>query len=208
MTPAATVEDTLFEELPAAKARELAIAGVECFAEKGFYGTTTRDIANRVGLSPAAVYVHFPSKAELLFTISKLGHQDALATLERASAVEEPPARRLEAMVSGFAEWHARNHRLAKVVQYELDALPTKRRGELNAIRQRFRKPIEAVIEEGIENGEFSALDASGATLAILSLCIDVARWYSPSGSRSPQGLGALYADLMARMLGTAGQHT
>jgi len=194
-------ERALFEDLPAPKARELAMAGVESFAEKGFHGTTTRDIATRVGLSPAAVYVHFSSKAELLYSISKLGHEDALATLEAAAKGEEAPTVRLGAMVSAFAEWHARNNRLAKVVQYELDAVPAERRDELRAIRHRFRNPIESVIEEGVDAGEFGVTDRSGATLAILSLCIDVARWYSPSGSRSPDKLGQLYAELIGRML-------
>lgn len=194
-------EESLFDGLHAPRARELAIAGVECFAAKGFYGTTTRDIAGRVGLSPAAVYVHFPSKADLLYTITKAGHEDALAALTAAEGQEGTPGQRLEGMVFSFATWHARNHRLAKVVQYEQDALPVERRNELSTIRRRFRKPIEAVIHEGVENGEFAVPDISGAALAILSLCIDVARWYSPSGGRSPEDVGRLYADLMYRMV-------
>jgi AcrR family transcriptional regulator len=33
-------------------------AAIAAFAEKGFNGTTTRDIAAAAGLNPAAVYVH------------------------------------------------------------------------------------------------------------------------------------------------------
>jgi hypothetical protein len=36
---------------------------------------------------------------------------------------------------------------------------------------------------------------------AILSMGIDVARWYDPGGRDSPAALGALYADLAARMV-------
>lgn len=195
-------ESTLFESLDAPKARELAMAGVECFAEKGFYGTTTRDIANRVGLSPAAVYVHFPSKAELLFTISRLGHESALHALEGAAAREAAPEQRITAMVASFAAWHARNHRLAKVVQYELDALPRERRPELKAMRHRFTIVFETAIEAGVADKSFTVPDVPGAVLAILSLCIDIARWYSPTGPRSPDDLGRLYADLILRLLG------
>jgi hypothetical protein len=35
----------------------------------------------------------------------------------------------------------------------------------------------------------------------VLSLCIDVARWYQPGGKRSPEQIGDLYADLVLRML-------
>ncbi len=47
-----------------------------------------------------------------------------------------------------------------------------------------------------------TAPDVAGATLAILSLCIDVARGNSPSEQRSPEKLGTLYGDLILRMLG------
>jgi AcrR family transcriptional regulator len=196
-------EAALFESLAAPKARELAAAGVECFAEKGFYGTTTRDIAERVGLSPAAVYVHFRSKADLLYTISRIGHEGALLPLEEA-ARHDDPVDRLRAMVAGFASWHARNHRLAKVVQYELHALPDERQEEIRAMRRRFGETFEAAIEEGAGSHTPEGPDPAGATLAILSLCIDVARWYSPGGRLSPNELGELYADLMLGMLGGA----
>jgi AcrR family transcriptional regulator len=48
-------------------------AAVNAFAEKGFHGTTTRDIADAIGRSPAAIYVHHRSKEELLYLISKEG---------------------------------------------------------------------------------------------------------------------------------------
>jgi hypothetical protein len=37
--------------------------------------------------------------------------------------------------------------------------------------------------------------------LALLSLVVDVARWYRPEGPRSPDDIGALYADLALRMV-------
>ncbi len=37
-------------------------AAIEAFARKGFHGTTTRDISTAAGMSPAALYVHYPSK--------------------------------------------------------------------------------------------------------------------------------------------------
>ncbi len=52
-------------QIEPASARALVAASVECFAELGFHATTTRDISSRAGLSPAAVYYHFPSKADL-----------------------------------------------------------------------------------------------------------------------------------------------
>ena len=59
---------------PDARTRLLA-AAVDAFADRGFHGTTTRDIAAAAGMSPAALYVHHRSKEELLYLIAVAGHQ-------------------------------------------------------------------------------------------------------------------------------------
>jgi AcrR family transcriptional regulator len=197
-------DDGLWDHLQPAAARRLAEAGLACFAELGYHATTTRDIAERAQLSPAAVYVHYRSKGELLSAISRVGHESALATLAAAGEDEPDPRRRTAALVAAFASWHARNHRLARVVQYELDALPEEGRAEIMDLRHRFAPLVEAAVEEGRDAGAFEVADLQGATVAIISLCIDVARWYAPGGPRDPAEIGALYADLMLRMLGGA----
>jgi AcrR family transcriptional regulator len=47
------------------KQRILAIAG-ELFARQGYTGTTIADIARELGTTTAALYYHFPSKADIL----------------------------------------------------------------------------------------------------------------------------------------------
>ena len=89
-------------------------------------------------------------------------------------------------IVATFAAWHARDHRLAQVVQYRGESGPKAKRAEIQAVQQRFDDFIEAGLEAGVTTRSLTAPDVAGATLAILSLCIDVARWYSPSEQRSP----------------------
>ncbi|MGH3948978.1 MAG: helix-turn-helix domain-containing protein, partial [Pseudonocardiaceae bacterium] len=52
-------------------ARRLMVAAIESFARQGFHATTTRDIATAAGMSPAALYVHYPSKSAVLSAISR-----------------------------------------------------------------------------------------------------------------------------------------
>jgi len=47
------------------RGRILAIAA-ELFAERGYAGTSIRDIAERLGVTKAAVYYHFPAKDRIL----------------------------------------------------------------------------------------------------------------------------------------------
>lgn len=183
-------------------ARRLLVAAVEAFAERGYHATTTRDIAGRAGMSPAALYIHYKTKEELLHRISRIGHEKALEILRTAARREGSATERLADAVSSFVRWHARGRTTARVVQYELDSLGPQARAEILALRRQVDAEVRGVIEEGVSAGEFDVPDVRGTTLAVLSLCIDVARWFNVGGPRTPEEVGALYADLVLRMVG------
>ncbi|MEZ3179017.1 TetR/AcrR family transcriptional regulator [Streptomyces pimonensis] len=183
-------------------ARRLLLAAVEAFAERGYHATTTRDIAGRAGMSPAALYIHYKTKEELLHRISRIGHEKAVAILRTAARAEGTPTRRLAEAVSSFVRWHAGGRTTARVVQYELDSLGAEARAEILGLRRQVDAEVRGIIEEGVRSGEFDVVDVQGTTLAVLSLCIDVARWFNVDGPRTPEEVGALYADLVLRMVG------
>ncbi|MFD0313994.1 TetR/AcrR family transcriptional regulator [Streptomyces flavalbus] len=183
-------------------ARRLLIAAVEAFAERGYHATTTRDIAGRAGMSPAALYIHYKTKEELLHRISRIGHQKAVEILRTAARGEGGPSERLADAVSSFVRWHAGGRTTARVVQYELDSLGPDARAEILGLRRQVDAEVRGIIEDGVRSGEFDVIDVKGTTLAVLSLCIDVARWFSLDGPRTPDEVGALYADLVLRMVG------
>src|SRR5262245_5364413 len=106
-----------------AAARRLLVAGIEAFSERGYHATTTRAIAARADMSPAAVYVHYRSKEALLFAISRIGHESALRAVLAARDSTAEPVPRLRAVVRAHVGWHARHHTMARVIQYELCAL-------------------------------------------------------------------------------------
>ncbi|GHK03280.1 TetR family transcriptional regulator [Streptomyces sp. NPDC003753] len=199
-TPGGEVEP--WTEVTPDAARRLLIAAVEAFAERGYHATTTRDIAGRAGMSPAALYIHYKTKEELLHRISRIGHDKALEILRTAARREGSATERLADAVSSFVRWHAGRRTTARVVQYELDALGPDARAEILALRRQVDAEVRGIVEDGVAAGEFEVLDVKGTTLAILSLCIDVARWFNVEGSRTPEEVGALYADLVLRMVG------
>ncbi|SEO09974.1 TetR/AcrR family transcriptional regulator [Actinacidiphila rubida] len=186
-------------------ARRLVTAAVQAFAERGYHATTTRDIAGRAGMSPAALYIHYKTKEELLYQISKVGHQRSLAMLAEARDAEGTASERLATAVRVFVRWHAEHHTTGRVVQYELGALAADHYAEIVGLRRQSEEAIRSIIEDGVDDGEFDVPDVSGTTLAVLSLCIDVARWFNPDGRRTPDEIGALYADLVLRMVRQTG---
>ncbi|MFG2655026.1 TetR/AcrR family transcriptional regulator [Streptomyces sp. NPDC048425] len=198
----AATDDMSWAEVTPDAARRLLIAAVEAFAERGYHATTTRDIASRAGMSPAALYIHYRTKEDLLLRISRIGHEKALEILKDAAAEEGTAAERLSEAVRSFVRWHAARHLTARVVQYELDSLGEERRPEIVALRRESDATVREILNDGVKAGEFDVPDLPGTTLAVLSLCIDVSRWFNSEGRRTPDEVGALYADLVLRMVG------
>ena len=195
----------LWPEIEPEAARRLLIAGVESFARRGFHATTTRHIASGAGMSPAALYVHFPSKAALLYEIARRGHELTLEMVRKAASRGTDPVERLRALVEEFTSWHAERHMVARVIQYELKALPKDGFEVVAGLRRRCVQVVRDLIEEGVAAGAFKVSDVRTASRAVLSLGIDVARWYHDRSPESPRQLGREYAALALRMLGAPG---
>ncbi|MCU7825595.1 TetR/AcrR family transcriptional regulator [Kitasatospora sp. DSM 101779] len=185
-------------------ARRLLLAAVESFARRGYHATTTRDIATGAGMSPAALYIHYPSKAALLSEISRTGHRATLDLVEQAEASSGEPVEQMRRLVEEFTAWHARGHTVGRIVNNELHALPEDAFADVAELRIRIEDTVRRIIEKGVARGEFEVPDSRTAARAVTSLGIDVARWYTDRSTESPEELGRRYGTLVLRMLGSA----
>ena len=73
----------LWDHVTPESSRRLLMAALEAFATLGFEGATTREIAGRAQMSPAAVYVHYKAKLDLLQEICEVAHRAVWATVGR-----------------------------------------------------------------------------------------------------------------------------
>lgn len=176
------------------------LAAADAFAANGFPATTTRDIASRAGLSPAGVYVHFASKEVLLFELSRRGHARARDLLVEAARDTPDATTALRALVGGFSRWHAEHHQLGRIVQFEFRHLSEEHQAEVLDLRKEIDQVVADVLRAGVATGEFEVDDVRTTALALLSMAIDVARWYVPGGRRTPEAIGAAYGDLAVRL--------
>lgn len=181
------------------------LAAADAFAERGFHATTTRDIASRAGLSPAGVYVHFASKEVLLFELSRRGHARARDLLLAASEAATTPTEALRAIVGGFSRWHAEHYELGRIVQFEFRHLGPEHRDEVLTLRKEIDQVVAGVLRDGVATGEFEVDDVPTTALALLSMAVDVARWYAPDVRRTPEAIETAYGDLAVRLVRARG---
>ncbi|MEV6772080.1 TetR/AcrR family transcriptional regulator [Nocardia sp. NPDC051030] len=181
--------------------RRIFLAAIDAFAERGFHATTTRDIAARAGLSPAGLYVHFGSKEEVLHRISvsamRLTEQVAITAVTAPGTVSA----RLAAAISELTAWHAEHGASVRVVLHHLTDLTPEHRAEVLELQRSIHKVVRDLVAEGITCGDFTVADPGATAIALLSLCVDTARWYHPDYRRSPDEIAADYAATALRMV-------
>ena len=181
--------------------QRLTQAALECFAERGFHGTTTRQIAEHVDMSPAAIYTHFKSKDELLFLIMRMTLEEGLRRLTKAFDEHEEPGERLLAVVKAVVSFNAEWHTAARVANHEIPALRGPRRASIRSLRRDIERLMEDTIERGVTAGVFETEDVRATSFAILSMAIGVSRWFVPGGRLSSDDIGKIYADLTLKMV-------
>jgi AcrR family transcriptional regulator len=177
-------------------------AALQAFASHGFHGTATRDIAAAADMSPAAVYVHYRTKEELLYELSIRGHRAAQAVVEEAAASANTPNSQLWEIARDYTAWHAQYNTLARVVQYEMGALTPEHAEQIADIRRAIESRVRDIIAAGASSGLFHVPNPDVAALALLSLGIDVARWYREGLRWTPEDIGDQYAKLALQLVG------
>jgi AcrR family transcriptional regulator len=157
---------------------QLMRTAVALMGDKGYDGTSTRDIAAAAGVSVAALYYHFPSKLDLLREFLHEAHDIVLARVARAVEQAGPDAReRLAAAVQAlvWSNIHDDFAKLAATVAWrENGRLEAAEQEAIAAKRVEMMDVLEAVIVDGVAQGAFSTTDPRPVASAVLTLCISV----------------------------------
>lgn len=200
-TTESTLPDLFQRRVESPSVRRLLLAAVDSFWKSGFHASSTRDIAKRAKLSPAAVYVHFTSKEELLFTIISVVAERLLERMTATAQEAGNPTERLKRIVEDYVAFPLRMFKAASVANTEFNALNPAQRKDIVKIRDALERIVVDCLKEGCASGEFAVTDIDMMKTAIVALCRSVLRWYSPRGRLSPEEIGEYYAGLVAAMV-------
>src|SRR5215469_1102595 len=77
-------------ERPRRRAEEVIDAAAAVFAERGYHGASTQDVADRLGMRQASLYYYFPSKEAALEQVCLRSVGDFV---DRAQAIARAPGR-------------------------------------------------------------------------------------------------------------------
>jgi AcrR family transcriptional regulator len=178
-------------------------AALDAFAERGYAGTSIRDIAAGAGLSVPGVYHHYRSKQQILSELMAAVMAELLERSRRALASAGPtPTAQLDALVESLLRFHMYRRKQAFVASTEIRSLEPANRVEYVALRDTQEKMLADVIAAGRRSGVFATAYPRDVARAIATLCVGVASWYRSDGALAPDQIVARYLAMTRSLVG------
>lgn len=163
--------------------REIIIkAAGRLFREKGYEGTTVRDLAEAVKLQSGSLFFHFDTKEEILVALLEGGLRRAVAILDRHLANAVTPRERLSAILHGHLEAILDAERDAfYVVLRDWRTLSPPSRRKVIALRDEYESHIAAALEQLSDTGLIPP-NTRLFRLFLLGALNWTVQWYKPDG--------------------------
>jgi AcrR family transcriptional regulator len=159
---------------------ELVRQAARLFAEKGYHGTSTGDLAEAMGVQKGSLYAHIRSKADLLWEVAREGAEAFHAALDEIPD-ELPATEKIRLALRAHLRVVAEQLDVATVFIREWRYLEGERRDEFVAERRRYEERFRALFREGRELGELRTdLDEATSTLLALSAANWAYTWLRP----------------------------
>jgi len=160
------------------RAPQIIDAAARVFAERGFHGATTQDIADVLGIRQASLYYYFSSKEAALELVCLRGVEGFFEAAKMIAARPERARKRLISLIESHLSPLIDRADFVKVFLNERQHLPRESRRRIGRWSRGLERIFEDVIKEGVAKGEFRAdLDVRLATLAILGMCNAASSW-------------------------------
>ncbi|MEU6135175.1 TetR family transcriptional regulator [Nocardioides sp. NPDC047086] len=177
-------------------------AALTAFADRGYFGTSLKDIANAVGLQAPSLYNHISSKADLLSEIVLDTLSTVFADFEAAVAAHDNPVDQLREATYVYALHHATHRRETMVVNQDARHLEGKSLEQAQDMRRTHERDFRRLIADGIKDGYFQHPSPKLASFAIREMCVSVARWFHDQGDLKPEDVARTYASQALRVVG------
>jgi AcrR family transcriptional regulator len=141
------------------------------FIQQGYHGLAMRQISEALGVSKAALYYHFKDKEELFLAILSNYLDEAEASLDAIRAQTESRTEQIRRFVEVILRQPAEQRAIPRLASQEMVQLsPASRKKFDKLYHEKFIGKITAILQEGMEHGEFRTFNAEVATWSLLGI--------------------------------------
>ncbi|HEX2153199.1 MAG TPA: TetR/AcrR family transcriptional regulator [Acidimicrobiia bacterium] len=179
------------------RADVVAAAG-RLFADRGYHGTSMRDLGQELGLLGSSLYSHVTSKEDLLVEVVAKGA--GLFEAAASQATGRNGADRLRALIAGHVEVVVEHLDEVRTFLNEARFLDHEHRRRIVAARDAYESEFRAAIGQGLTDGSLDwDVDPKLGGIFVLSILNALERWYDPDGALDREALvGRIWAFVAA----------
>ncbi|NQS92305.1 MAG: TetR family transcriptional regulator [Chloroflexi bacterium] len=171
-------EDSIHE-----KRLAIAHAAAELIFQNGFNETSVSQIAQKTGIGKSTLYDYFASKDEIILLLLDEPLAEVRSRALEIAASEAPVIQRISRILEMHLEILMRNKAFIFKLSFEFQRLPIDVQARHEIKRQAYQDLLVKLIEEGIEEGTFCAVDPDMVMKTLLSILSSVILTSRPTGT-------------------------
>ena len=164
---------------------ELLRVSAKLFREKGFDGTSIRDISSAAGMHSGSPFYHFKTKQDILVAVMEQGLAEGLRKTEEVIALALPPEQKLKELIRAqLGTILDEGNDFIPVLLYDWRGLTPANRRRVVALKDRYDALWQRLIDELQRAGHMPG-DAQLMRLLILGAVNWTGTWYRTGGRLS-----------------------
>jgi TetR/AcrR family transcriptional regulator, cholesterol catabolism regulator len=151
----------------------------EVFCDKGYEGSSMRDLSRTTGMSLAGMYHYFGSKDRLLYLIQKHTFSTILSQLRDRLAGVNDPEQGIRSFIENHLEYFLEHQQAMKVLSHEDEVLEGEYGREIAHTKREYYQTCRELLdrykkEKGLE------FDSRIAVLSLFGMMNWIYTWYNP----------------------------
>jgi TetR/AcrR family transcriptional regulator len=175
---------------------EILKTAAAAFRRRGYHGASVDEIAGELAMTKGNLYYYFRNKEDILYACHDYSLNLILGVMDDIRREDISADDKLRKLIVAFVhliidELHS------TALTLDLQALSPSLLKKVIARRDRFDRGLRALIQEGIDEGQFAPADTKLVAFAIMGAVNWIPKWFDPEGPASSQQVGETFASYL-----------
>lgn len=161
----------------------------DLFVEKGYERASMREIAERVGISKAALYHHFKNKEEILFTLccqaGEIINEDMRTAILKSESSHAPIREQLINILYDYTTGYLKHRNFNKVLFFEIESLPPEKREIIVNYERSNVAQFKNYLKRMMDKGKIKKTNITVLTFCFFATVQWLYFWYKKDGPLS-----------------------
>ncbi len=175
--------------------------GQALFAERGFAGTTIREIAKQAGVNSGLLYHYYSNKETLYLSLLETAVSEIVVQVENIAASPDTPEEKLRQIVQAFLAHYQAHPQSFHLIRRAVDEHSPAAQALAQNWLSRCFTAIDAITAEGVQHGLFRPLPPPLLSFAIEGLLEHAVHIHKLIGDMSPELTGTSLLDELANLI-------